>query len=187
VVRGIEQSREFAEIRTKALFQHYLQRAADAAALKFFGDLLTSGGTLEQAEQIIATSPEYIQKRGGGTNSGTIAALFQDALGRPASAADLAFFNTFFANGGTLAQAVAMIFSSPEYQGHFVDVSYVHFLRRKSDPAGRAFQVGLFANGVVNGSDPEAQVVASLVGSAEYFARVQSNTVLLPAVPVDIF
>jgi Domain of unknown function (DUF4214) len=187
VVQQIEQSREFAEVRTKALFQHYLQRAADAAALSFFGNLLTSGGTLEQAEQIIATSPEYVSKRGGGTNIGTVQALFQDALGRAAGPNDVAFFNQFFANGGTLAQAVTMIFSSPEYRGHFVDVSYKHFLRRNSDPAGRAFHVGLFANGVVNGVDPEAQVVASLVGSAEYFARVQLNTVLLPAVPVDIF
>ena len=39
----------------------------------------------------------------------------------------------------------------------------------------------------VPGADPESQVLASLLGSPEYFGRVQSNTVFLPAVPVDIF
>ncbi len=187
VAQQIQQSREFANVRVQALFQHYLGRAADANGLAFFGGQLVAGSPLEIVTEEVVTSPEYIAKHGG-TNIGAITALFQDALGRPASSSDQAFFSQVLANNNnSLIVAVSMIIGSAEYRGHFVDVSYKHFLRRNSDPVGRAFQVGLFSGPTVIGADPESQVVASLLGSPEYFLRVQSNTVFLPAVPVDIF
>src|SRR5262245_12161852 len=92
VVAAIEQSMEFQTNVVQKGYQQFLHRAADQAGLNFWVNFLQQGHTVEQMEAGLAGSPEYFQNRGGGTNAGFLAALYQDALGRTIDAGGQAAF-----------------------------------------------------------------------------------------------
>src|SRR5207248_4914976 len=83
LVLEVEASGEYRALVVQALYAKFLRRAADPSGLSTFVNLLGSGGTVEQLEAALSGSAEYFQNRGGGTNDGFLAALYQDALGRP--------------------------------------------------------------------------------------------------------
>ena len=96
LAQGITTSTEFRQNLVRQLFQKLMGRQADPGGLDGFVNMLAAGGTVQQVVAAIAGSAEYLQNRGGGTTNGFIDALFQDVLGRPAGAGDLATyrFNT---------------------------------------------------------------------------------------------
>jgi hypothetical protein len=186
VVQQIESSPEFLGDQTKQLFQHYLGRTADSAGLTFFSSFLSSGNTLEQAATQIVSSPEYFNGKGKGNNTSWLASVFQDALGRAPDAAASSFFGNQLSGGASLATVAGEIFGSTEYQQRTVDIFFQDFLRRHADSSGSSFFTGFYAAGVVNGSDPDARIIAALLGSTEYNTKLQANTPILPIVPVDL-
>jgi hypothetical protein len=186
VIQEIEHSPEFLGDEVQQLYHHYLGRAADATGLAGFSTFLTSGGTLEQAAAFLVSSPEYFNGKGKGTNTGWLAAFFQDALGRaPDSGATTTFGGQL--NGGTPLGTVANeIFGSPEYQMRTVDIFFQDFLRRHTDTGGTNLFVPFYAQGVVGGFDADARIIADLLASGEYDTKLQSSTPILPIVPVDL-
>jgi len=82
LVQRIVHSAEYRSDRLQELYQQLLHHDADPTGLNFFMAFLDRGGTTEEVAAAIAGSPEYFQVRGGGTNTGFLNALYQDALGR---------------------------------------------------------------------------------------------------------
>ncbi len=186
VLQGIESSTEFRTVEVQQLYQHYLGRAADPQGLSAFLSMLSSGGTLEQAASSIVGSTEYFQTKGASTNNGFLAALYQDALGRPIDASGQAFFGAQLTGGASRSSVADQIFASSEYRGHIVDVLYQDFLRRHADASGLSFFSTLYTQGVVNGFDPFSRVITGLLTSLEFNHDVQTQCPILPPVPVDL-
>ncbi len=185
VALAIETSAEYRMVEVGHLYQHYLHRTPDSGGLTSFTAFLTAGGTLEQAAAMIVSSPEYFQVRGGGTNSGWLAALYQDALGRAIDSGGATTWGNLLSGGGTLSQVATAILTSPEYRTHIVDVFYQDYLRRHADPAGSSGWVSVLNQGPQNGIEPDSLVIAGLVGSGEYAAALQISFPQAPAVPKD--
>jgi len=162
----IATSPEAETLEVEQLYQLLLHRSADATGLTIFTGLLAQGDTREQIAGQIAGSAEYYGDQGGGTNDGFVTALFQDALGRTPQPQELTQFNQAFANGATLAQIAADVFSSPEYVQDEIGGFYQQYLRRSADSAGLSY----FVNAREQGASDE-QVIAQLVGSTEGYAQ----------------
>ena len=89
---------------------------------------------------------------------------YRDLLGREPDRPGLAAFAGFLDQGGSRAQVVQALVSSPEYRTAAVQGVYRALLRRDADAAGLgAFTAFLATGGTV------AQVRAAVAGSAEYF------------------
>jgi hypothetical protein len=167
VVLRIEQSMEYRIDEVEFLYNKYLHRVADASGLNNFVNFLMAGGTVEEVSAAITGSPEYFNSRGGGTNSGFLTALYQDALGR---AVDSAGGSSFMGqlNSGVSRQQVAMqIFTSMEYFQDLVDFFYVKLYHRHVDASGSNTFVTFLQSG---GTDE--QTIAFIAGSQEYSANL---------------
>src|SRR5262249_9520620 len=79
VVRGIIASTEYRTLEARGLYERLLHRPADASGLRAFVTALGAGATQEQVEAAMTASPEYLEKRGGGSNPGFLDSLYQDA------------------------------------------------------------------------------------------------------------
>jgi uncharacterized protein (TIGR03118 family) len=167
VALEIENSMEFRTDEVMALYNRFLHRSADSAGLATFTGLLAKGATIEQVEALITGSREYFQVRGGGSNSGFLAALYQDALSRNIDANGQMFFSQELARGMTRTQVAAQIFASAEFQQDLVKSDYLTFLHRAADPTGLANFVSALQHGAT-----DEQVAAAIIGSAEFFMKV---------------
>src|SRR5262249_52034484 len=104
-------SDEYRAVEMGALYRQYLHREADPAGLANGVAFLAGGGTLEQAAAILVSSPEYLQRHGGGDLAGFLTGLYQDALGRPPE--DLAgAVASASASGLSLQQRAGVLFAS---------------------------------------------------------------------------
>jgi hypothetical protein len=168
VALNLAQSPEARALQVQTLYQQFLHRGADSAGLEGFTQALAAGQTLEQVAAALVTSPEYYQNRGGGTDSGFLTALYQDALNRQVDAGGAASFGQALAGAMTRAQVAAAIFGSAELQQAMVQRDYQYFLHRAADASGlrnwtQALQQGARVEGIA----------AAIVGSAEYGQSVQ--------------
>jgi hypothetical protein len=166
-VQALQASAEYRSVVVQALYSQLLHRGADVSGLQVFAGFLGSGGTLEQVQSILTGSSEYLQTRGGGTNDGFLAALYQDALHRGIDPNGRANFTQALANGATRSQVAAALFGSDEYRQGLVQSLFQRFLRRAADSAGLA----LFSTALKLGARDQ-DVIALLVGSDEYLARL---------------
>src|SRR5262249_22556840 len=128
---------------------------------------LQQGHTVEQMEAGIISSPEYFQVRGGGTNDGFLAALYQDALHRGIDAAGQAGVGAALANGATTGQVATAVLTSPEGLQDVVQGFYRNLLGRPADGAGLNGFVSAMQQGLT-----DQQVIAALAGSDEFFANL---------------
>ena len=144
-----------------------MHRNADASGLNTFVTLLSTGGTLEQVKSFLTSSAEYLQARGGGTNNGFLAALYQDALSRSPDAGGLATFTQALNRGVSRQQVAAAVFASPEYLRDLVASLYQLYLKRAADDGGLNGFVASLGSGV-----PDQEVISAMLGSDEFFAHV---------------
>jgi hypothetical protein len=166
VVSDLVHSTEYLTDEVRQLYFTYLHRAADPGGLQHFVGVLTSGGTVEQVDEVLVSSGEYFQLHGS-ENDAFLTALYYDALGRGGSPAEQAGFLQGL-NGGSMsrAQVAAAIFGSAEYRNDLVEYYYQEFLGRNVDPGSLvAWQAQLKAG------MSDAQLVAALLGSGEAFAK----------------
>jgi hypothetical protein len=168
VAAGIESSTEYLTNVVQKAFQQFLHRAGDQAGVTAWVNFLQAGHTIEQMEAGIVGSPEYFQVRGGGTISGFLNAIYQDALGRTPDAAGLADFTRILAAGATRSQVAATILGSQEFQQDLVQGFYTTLLGRAADTAGLNGFLAAFHQGAT-----DQQIVAALAGSDEFFARLR--------------
>jgi hypothetical protein len=168
VTAAILDSVEYKTLEVRHLYTTLLHRDADAGGLQAFTAFLMSGSTVEQAQARIVASPEYYQVRGGGTDVGFLAALYQDALNRSIDPTGQAGFGQALTEGVSRAQVAAAIFASDEYRNDLVSSDYTQFLHRNADTVGLA----AFAKALGQGARDEG-VVAAIAASDEYFAGLQ--------------
>jgi hypothetical protein len=150
-------------------FQTYLHRAADAAALTYFGGLLATGTSVEQLTADILSSNEYFAVRGGGADAGFLNAVYQDLLGRPIDPGAQTTLVQFMLLGGSRQQVVSLVMQSAEYDGLFVEQSFTTYLHRPADSGA----ITVFSAQLAAGASQD-QVLSEILGSNEYFAQVSS-------------
>ncbi|MGH7138163.1 MAG: DUF4214 domain-containing protein, partial [Pirellulales bacterium] len=162
-------SEEFQIDMVNSLYQQYLHRAPDAGGQNFWVAYLYSpGGTIEGMAEALIGSNEYYQTRGGGTVSGFLHALFEDALGREIDSGALTYFSGLIAHGQSTYEIATMIFLSGEYQSIRVNELYEQLLDRPADPAGLASFAAELAQGMT-----DELIMAQMLSSDEYFAKAQ--------------
>jgi hypothetical protein len=129
-----------------ALYRDLLQRQPDGGGLTFFTDLLNAGTPRTTVLLGIETSVEY--------RTLVIQNLYQTLLHRAPDPVGFNIFLRFFASGGTLVQAQAFVFGSPEYftlagstSSGFITALYRDVLSRHPDPSGMATFSQFLASG----------------------------------------
>jgi hypothetical protein len=165
VVLAIEQGPEYRTVLIQGWYQALLHRTADPAGLAGTLLFLQAGGTDEQAEAGLLGSAEYYLTNGGGTNTGFVTALYRDILGQAIDPAAQTFFTTELAGGVARATVALQVLTSGTAERKLVQSDYQQFLHRAGDSAGISHYVTFLGQG---GRDE--QIIAQLVGSAEYAA-----------------
>jgi hypothetical protein len=167
IVLGIESSTEYRTLTVMGLYQQLLHRAPDPSGQSYFLNQLAAGATVEQVQAEIAGSPEYFQARGGGSNGGFLAALYQDSLQRAPDPTGQVAFGQALDNGVSPGAVAAAVFGSDEYQQDLIQAVYGRFLHRTADATGLA----LFTSAMKHGARDE-DILAAVVGSPEYLGQV---------------
>jgi hypothetical protein len=167
VALSIEQSLEYRQDEVQGLYARYLYRNADPAGLATFANLLAHDGTLEQVAADIVSSPEYYQTRAGGTNTGFLNALYQDALGRNIDPSGQSLFGSELAAGASRGDVVTAIFGNREYRQDLVEGYYHSILGRSADRSGLAG----FTNALAGGARDEV-VMTDIFASEEFFTKL---------------
>ena len=161
VVAEIQATSEFLAGRVQALFQQFLHRGAEPGAVSFFSPLVARN--VQTAEETIVSSPEYLQLHGG-SPSGFLGALYQDALGRAIDPGALAFWSgQALASDSARDQVAAAVFSSEEFLTDLVKRDIQQYLGRPAD----AGALNEFVKALQSGATDE-QVVAAILGSPEF-------------------
>jgi autotransporter-associated beta strand protein len=168
VAAAIANSLEYKTLVVQGTYQTYLHRTGDPAGVNFWVRFLNSGGTISRMSEFFGSSPEYFQTRAGGTNSGFLDALYQDALRRGVDSGGRAGFGSAL-DAGRLSrgQVAAIVLRSPEYRQLLVQDLYQSFLGRAADPSG----LQRFADALGRGVRRQ-DVLTIIIGSEEYFARL---------------
>src|SRR5262249_33654076 len=166
VVQGIESSLEYRTDLVQSLYVKYLHRNADPAGLNGFVNFLCLGGSPEQVAAIMLSSPEYFQTRAGGSTSGFLDALYQDALNRAIDPSGQATYSQALARGVSRTEVAAAIVTSGEYCHLQVQGYYQTYLHRPADGGG----LNVFAGLLLQGSRDQ-DVLAYIVGSPEDLAH----------------
>ena len=166
VVREIMGGDEYHTDVVEQLYLTYLHRPADPSGLSTGVSFLDHGGTILQFRAMLLGSGEYFWGRGGGTNAGFLAALYQDALGRAVDPSGLAAYSQML-DGGTSRTGVATeILTSMEGSQYRVGMDYQWLLHRGADSNG----LGTYGNQLNQGGQEEA-IVVTLLSSDEFFGR----------------
>jgi hypothetical protein len=173
VVFAIERSssNQFQTLEVQQLYSHFLNRPADPAGLNYGVNLLNSGGTVQELSANLLGSAEYFLAQGGGTNQGFLEAMYQDVLLRPIDPAALAYDQLYLVQGGSRSQLALSVTTSVEASQLFVEDAYATYLARQADPGGLAF----YTQALQTASTYE-QVIAAIVGSAEFFQNRITGT-----------
>jgi hypothetical protein len=165
VALGITRSPEYRTDLVQSLYSTLLLRPADAVGLAQSVQLLNAGGTVAQFKAVLAGSPEYFLRRGGNTDTGFLAALYLDFLGRVPDASGAAAYSALLARGGSRADVAGRVVGSAEAAQGLVQSNYQRFLRRPADEGGLSAAVAVLQAGVA-----EEALLAGLLGSDEYLA-----------------
>ena len=162
VLRGAE----YRNLLVQGFYTSFLHRPATPEEVATGAAMLAGGATDEDVEAAILGSAEFLSGPGGGTNTGFVAALYQDLLGRAPTAAEQAQFDTAFGNGLTRSAAALQVLRSAEYRTRLVRGYFQAFLGRAPTDAELSFFLGRLAAG-----DTDEQIAADVLGSNEYFTK----------------
>jgi hypothetical protein len=176
-VLAIESSVEYRTNVVVHLYSQLLHRDPDPSGFSAWVNFLGQGGTKHQLEVSFISSQEYVIRRGGGTSSGFLQAVYQDVLGRAPDPIGLTFWNQILANGESdedtspsyakRREVAASILLSMETTQDQVQRWYCQFLHRSADPIGLSALSKALPQGLA-----DEQAIAVLVGSQEYLTRV---------------
>ncbi len=170
---SIDTSNEYYQLLAGSYVQDLLGRPATPTDLSFFTPLLSSNSD-EFVQAQIAGSAEFFLKSGS-SDAGFVTALFKDFLNRTPSSSEVAFWVGAL---GTMSreQVAALILGTLEYDSDLVKSYYLQFLQRPADSTGLNF----FANALNGGTRTDEQVIASLIGTDEYFNLAQPGAAQTP-------
>ncbi len=165
---SLDTSAPYYSLLVKSYDQNLLGVTPTAVEIATLAALIGTGDSDEFIQALLVSTPEFFTNSGG-TNAGFITALFKDFLNRTPTAGELAFWETELLTL-TRNQVASMILASSEYDTDLVEGYYFQFLRRPADPTG----LSLFATALNNGTLTDEQVIASLIGTDEYFNMAQT-------------
>jgi hypothetical protein len=192
LINAITSSAEYRQDTVDQIYQHYLHHTAlnDPAGLSGFTSLLASGGTQEEVAALVLGSPEYFSDSGG-TNAAFISSLYQDTLGRGASAAELDGFMKQLGNGASRTTVARALLTSQEYFNNLVNFPAASGQITTTNPflpygyfqlfLGRnanGFEATGFINELRSGI-PNETVIAQILSSSEYFNKSPQTAVLV--------
>jgi hypothetical protein len=179
-VLDLESSTEYRSDVVDGLYVKYLHRHADPGGLAFFVGQMGHGMTDEGVAAVLIGSPEFYALSGSTSTNVTpfLTLLYQDALYRQPDQAGLQSFTQALSFNVSRQQVASIVLASFEYKQDLVGGGpfgtptvapgyYNKFLHRNADPAGRDYWAGLMIRGMT-----DEQVIASIVGSDEYFSLV---------------
>lgn len=139
-------SDEYHADQIAADYAAYLHRAPDSAGGAFWLSQLNAGVPETQFDAALLGSQEYYVDQGG-ANSGYISGLYNDVLGRAASAADLSFWDSRLAAGESRQAVAGDFLNSPEHRAAIIDSFYHDFLGRGADPGALNYWESFLAGG----------------------------------------
>ena len=170
---SIDTSNEYYQLLAGSYVQDLLGRPATPTDISVFTALLSSNSD-EFVQAQIAGSAEFFLKSGS-SDAGFVTALFKDFLNRTPSSSEVAFWVGAL---GTMSreQVAALILGTLEYDSDLVKSYYLQFLQRPADSTGLNF----FANALNGGTLTDEQVIASLIGTDEYFNLAQPGAAQTP-------
>ncbi len=170
---SIDTSNEYYQLLAASYVQDLLGRPATPTDISVFTALLSSNSD-EFVQAQIASSAEFFLKSGS-SDAGFVTALFKDFLNRTPSSSEVAFWVGAL---GTMSreQVAALILGTLEYDSDLVKSYYLQFLQRPADSTGLNF----FANALNGGTRTDEQVIASLIGTDEYFNLAQPGAAQTP-------
>jgi len=165
---SIDTSNEYYQLLVGSYFQGLLGRPASPTELSAFTKELTASVTDESVQAQIAGSAEFFLDSGS-TDAGYVTALFKDFLKRTPGSGEVAFWVGAL---GTMSrvQVASLILGTLEYDSDLVKSYYLQFLRRPADSTGLNF----FSTALNGGTLTNEQVIASLIGTDEYFNLAQT-------------
>lgn len=153
-------------------YQTYLHRAPDQAGEDFYLQLtinsqgVRSGpGTEKRTAALIISSDEFYQDAGGTVN-GFVTNLFEDALKRAPTAADLAYFSNELAQGFSRVEIATGVLNSYEFQVRQINGLYERYLGRQADAYGIQTFVSNINEGYGTTSNTE-----TILDSNEFYNR----------------
>ncbi|HUY36954.1 MAG TPA: heme-binding protein [Pirellulales bacterium] len=166
VIDQILTSPEYHADQIAADYSTYLHRPPDAGGAAFWQSALDGGLPETNLAASLLGSAEYFALHGG-TPSGFVAGVYLDVLGRPASAADIAFWDGRLGGGETPSGVATDILNSPEHRATVIDGFYHDYLGRAVDAGGLAYWESSLAGGGTVPQLQEALLLARL-GPEDY-------------------
>jgi hypothetical protein len=140
VVRSLLKSPEFYGRLIDSYYQNFLGRAADSDGTRYWTSVLANGGDTTTLTVGITTGAEY--GRNHPTDAAFVQSLYENVLGRQASAEEVSYWTGALAGGVSRASVAAAFPTSPESLKQSVEEFYQVFLQRPADAGGLAYWVG---------------------------------------------
>ncbi|HEX7449454.1 MAG TPA: DUF4214 domain-containing protein [Pirellulales bacterium] len=174
VINQFLTSSEYHADQIAADYNQYLHRVPDAAGAAYWLSQLNAGVSESQFDASLLGSQEYYADQGG-TNSGFISGLYNDVLGRTASAADLSFWNSRLAAGESRHAVAGDFLNSPEHRAAIIDSFYHDFLGRGADPGALNYWENFLAGGGSLESFEQSLLLARLGPEVYHYAFPQDG------------
>ncbi|HEX7446756.1 MAG TPA: hypothetical protein VF306_04380 [Pirellulales bacterium] len=168
---------EYRRDEIDSAYQTYLHRPADQQGEDYFltqvglsKGVRSGPGTEKRTSALLINSDEYYFKRAGGTVDGFITAVFEDALKRPPSASDLAYFGYALTHGLSHIEFATTVLNSQEFSIRSINSLYERYLGRPADPVGLQNFLFNIATGYGTESNTE-----TLLDTDEFYNRAVGN------------
>jgi Domain of unknown function (DUF4214) len=163
VATDIDTSVEYYSRLVTAYYQEFLDRTPAPSEISYWVSQILSGATDESVIAALLGSPEYQAVWRANTPAELIDQMFHDLLGRSLNPAESPYWLALLAS--TNATTVALdIESSTEYRSDLITQLYEDDLDRSPGPAS----VVPYWLGLLDAGATDEQVIAELVGSAEF-------------------
>jgi hypothetical protein len=173
VAYDIDTSPEYYTDLVGSYYESYLSRPPDSQVSAFVADLV-GGATDQQVQAILLGSPEFFHDAGG-TNADFVNSLYQILLNRSPNPQELDNdVSLLISDTLTQTELATLILDSSEYDTGLIGAWYERFLARPLDPQGQTMFVSQLEDDVT-----DETVIATILGSPEYFADVENG----PATP----
>lgn len=161
---GFWVSVEHRTLQVRSYYQQYLNREADQVGLSFWVAKFAQGATESDVITAFMNSNEY-KNIHGGTPAGVIGAIYNNLLGRDATASEIQIWTNTFLKDGSGAVAKNVI-NSVEYQLDLAKEDYIAFLNR---PLVAQSEIDAFTyTATSKGPFGEQQIAQSFATSSEF-------------------
>jgi hypothetical protein len=144
VAQGLVYSPEHHAAAVQTIYQTFLHRQPEAAALANNINFLSAGGTLKSVKEAVLSSAEFFQDAGG-TNAAFVQVLFNELLGRAPEPVTQEAFTHALDAGVARLDIVKTVLNSPEGESDEHANLTRNVVQRTADPANANVLVAALA------------------------------------------